>query len=181
MNYTQRNASSDYTEKDLARGYTGAVTTSVAIGVYGRILGDKTFRKLSGAKLVFANAILNYVARAFGNIANITLMRYKELSEGVKVENKEGTKTYGTSFTAGKQAVGLTALTRIVLPFPIMFLPVVGNWFLLRTKLMPKNVKLQMFTEMMLCGAGLALALPLAIACFEQRAMIERPDIDDHL
>ena len=159
----------------------GAVTTSVAIGVYGRKLGEKQFNRLNGAKLVFANAVLNYVARAFGNIANITLMRYKELSEGVKVENKDGSKVYGISYLAGKQAVGLTALTRIVLPFPIMFMPVVGNYLLLKMNLMPKNLKLKMLSECILCGAGLTLALPLAIAIFEQRAVIDNINIDSHL
>jgi hypothetical protein len=42
-----------------------------------------------------ANSALNYFAGALAGAANLTLMRYKELTEGIKVQNKEGDETYG--------------------------------------------------------------------------------------
>ena len=38
MNYGNRNASSPYTTKDLARGYAGAVAVSVSIALYTRTI-----------------------------------------------------------------------------------------------------------------------------------------------
>ena len=46
MNYGNRNASSNYTTKDLGRGYAGAVVSSVLIALFSRRLMASTLSKL---------------------------------------------------------------------------------------------------------------------------------------
>ena len=45
------------------------------------------------------------------------LMRFKETRTGISVKDKEGNEL-GVSKKAGKKAVNLTALTRVILPTP---------------------------------------------------------------
>lgn len=45
------------------------------------------------------------------------LMRFKETRTGISVMDKEGNEV-GVSRNAGKKAVNLTALTRVILPTP---------------------------------------------------------------
>lgn len=90
MNYGNRNASSDYTVKDLTRGYLGAVAVSVSIALGSRILLKNALSSLKGPKFFVLNATLNYLAAAFAGATNLALMRFKELEEGIEVKNKEG-------------------------------------------------------------------------------------------
>lgn len=57
---------------------------------------------MSGPKLLFTNALLNYFAAAFAGATNCMLMRQKELFEGIDVYNKDGSVSYGKSKEAGK-------------------------------------------------------------------------------
>jgi sideroflexin-5 len=79
MNYGNRNASSTYTTSDLMRGYSGAVVTSMAIALISRTMLAGRLNSLSGARLIMANATLNYFAAAFAGAGNLILMRFKEL------------------------------------------------------------------------------------------------------
>ena len=102
MNYGNRNASSEYTTTDLARGYSAAVVTSVGIALISRTLMAKQLSSLRGPRLILTNAFLNWMAAAFAGFANCALMRQKELFEGISVYNKDGTVCYGKSLEAGK-------------------------------------------------------------------------------
>ena len=87
MNYGNRNASSNYTLKDLGRGYAGAVLSSVLIALYTRRIFAPQLKKLKGSSLIMANSALNYLAGAFAGATNLVLMRFKELQEGIKVQS----------------------------------------------------------------------------------------------
>lgn len=83
MNYGNRNASSSYTISDLSRGYIGAVAISMSIAMFTRTFFASTLKRLKGGKFMIFNAFLNYVAGASAGAANLILMRYKELVEGI--------------------------------------------------------------------------------------------------
>ena len=105
MNYGNRNASSEYTISDLARGYSAAVVTSVGIALISRTLMAKQLATLTGPRLLMTNAFLNWLAAALAGFANCSLMRQKELFEGINVTSKDGTVNYGKSIEAGKSAL----------------------------------------------------------------------------
>ena len=85
MNYGNRNASSPYTTRDLAKGYTGAVAVSVSIALFTRTIFAKQITAIKGPRLIIANAFLSYIAGATAGACNCMLMRQKEWSEGVEV------------------------------------------------------------------------------------------------
>jgi hypothetical protein len=179
MNYGNRNASSPYTTKDLGRGYAGAVAVSVSIALFSRTIFAGQLKKLKGSKLIIANAFLNYFAGAAAGASNLVLMRQKELKDGIVVQNKEGDKDYGKSKKAGKKAIMETALSRVVLPLPVLFFPALTNFMLEKLRLWPRNHLAGKFLELSLCCCSLTFALPMSIALFEQRASLSRDDIDE--
>jgi hypothetical protein len=66
-------------------------------------------------------------------------MRFKELQDGISIQNKEGDETYGKSKVAGQKAIKQTAISRFVLPLPVLFFPAIGNFLLEKIRLWPKN------------------------------------------
>jgi sideroflexin-5 len=104
LNYGNRNASSNYTTNDLLRGYGGAVTASIGIAYATRRLLAPQLAGLTGSKMILASAFLNYVAAAIPGAVNCSLMRQKELFDGIEVQDDTG-KSHGKSQIAGKQAV----------------------------------------------------------------------------
>ena len=105
MNYGNRNASTPYTTGDLARGYSGAVATSVGIALASRIAFASQLSALKGSRLIMANAFLGYLSAAFAGVANCCLMRFKEAQEGIEIQSQDGSKTYGKSKIAGQTAL----------------------------------------------------------------------------
>ena len=59
---------------------------------------------------------------ATASTCNVVLMRNSELSEGIDVYDKAD-KVVGTSKVAAKKALIETAVTRMVLPAPILIIP----------------------------------------------------------
>ena len=126
MNYGNRNASSSYDLSDFAKGYSAALVSSVLIALYTRRLFAPTLKNLQGPSLTFANSTLNYVAGAFAGASNLVFMRYKEFSDGIKVQSLNGDTTYGNSKVAAKKAITQTAISRVFLPLPVLFFPALG-------------------------------------------------------
>lgn len=71
---------------------------------------------------------------------------------------------------AAKRAVKETALSRFVLPAPVLFFPAIANYALVAVGLFPKNVVAGKLLEAALCCASLSVALPMSIALFQQRS-----------
>ena len=97
MNFGNRNASSAFSLKDLGIGYCGAVTVSVGIAMWSRVLFAPLLTTLSGSKLVLINAFIGWIAGAMAGACNLTLMRWKEMKTGIDVYNKDGSMCYGKS------------------------------------------------------------------------------------
>jgi hypothetical protein len=166
MNYGNRNASSTYSVRDLARGYCGAVVTSCSIAIYTRTIFSPLLATSHGSRLIMVNAILNYLAAAFAGAFNLVLMRYKEWNEGIKVWNKEGTINYGKSVKAGRKALKETAFTRFFLPLPVLFIPAISHLILEKGGLIPKGLIGGKLLEIGLVCVGLGVGLPMSIALF---------------
>jgi len=67
----------------------------------------------------------------------------------------------------------------MVLPLPVLFFPAVGNFLLEKMRLWPKNIAAGKAIELGLCICSLTFALPMSIALFEQRAMLQREQMDE--
>ena len=69
----------------------------------------------------FLSRFIPYPAVAGANVANLVMMRWRELATGVDVLDGDGA-VRGKSKAAAKVALWDTAITRVVLPTPILVL-----------------------------------------------------------
>ncbi|KAG7235803.1 hypothetical protein INR49_002190 [Caranx melampygus] len=69
-----------------------------------------------------ARGAFSPLSTASANVCNVVLMRHLELSQGISVLDNNG-NVVGTSRVAARHALLETALTRVVLPMPILLLP----------------------------------------------------------
>lgn len=182
MNYGNRNASSTYTLQDLGQGYLAATTVSVLIALYTRRVFASTLKSLTGPSLTIANSTLGYLAGAFAGAANLSLMRSKELKEGINVQSKEGEQTYGKSKVAAKKAIGQTAFSRFLLPLPVLFFPALAQLGLTKLRLWPtRRLYIAKLLELSLCAVSLTVALPMSVAMFKQRGVVTREEVEEEL
>ncbi|KAJ8781350.1 hypothetical protein J1605_011334 [Eschrichtius robustus] len=110
------------------------------------------------------------------NICNVVLMRYGELEEGIDVLDSDGNLVGSSKIAArhvgrlGARGLALleTALTRVVLPMPILVLPPIVMSMLEKTALLQARPRLLLPVQSLVCLAAFGLALPLAISLFPQ-------------
>ena len=103
------------------------------------------------------------------------------MTEGITVQNEEGDVDYGKSKKASQKAVMETALSRFFLPLPVLFFPAIVTSILDKLRLLPKNLVIRRALELGLVSIALSVGLPMSIALYEQKAMLTRDQIDDHL
>nr|XP_038963072.1 sideroflexin-5 isoform X3 [Rattus norvegicus] len=110
--------------------------------------------------------------KASANICNVVLMRYGELEEGIDVLDADG-NLVGSSKIAARHALLETALTRVVLPMPILVLPPIVMSMLEKTALLQARPRLLLPVHSLVCLAAFGLALPLAISLFPQMSEVQ--------
>ncbi|XP_066574454.1 sideroflexin-5a [Amia ocellicauda] len=171
VNYANRNASKPTPASKFIQGYTGAVTSAVSIAV-GLNLLIRRANKFSPSTRVLIQRFVPFPAVASANICNVILMRHTELSEGIDVLDSNG-NIVGSSKIAAKHALLETALTRVVLPMPILVFPPIIMAFLEKLPLLQSYRRLVLPVHSLVCLAAFGLALPLAISLFPQMSQIE--------
>ncbi|XP_048660069.1 sideroflexin-5 isoform X2 [Marmota marmota marmota] len=121
VNYANRNATKPSPASKFIQGYLGAVISAVSIAVGLNVLVQKA-NKFTPATRLLVQRFVPFPAVASANICNVVLMRYGELEEGIDVLDADG-NLVGSSKIAARHALLETALTRVVLPMPILVLP----------------------------------------------------------
>ncbi|NXA77421.1 SFXN5 protein, partial [Thryothorus ludovicianus] len=121
VNYANRNASKPSPTSKFIQGYLGAVISAVSIAVGLNVLIQRA-NKFTPATRLLIQRFVPFPAVASANICNVVLMRHTELEEGIDVLDNNG-NIVGSSRVAAKHALLETALTRVVLPMPILVLP----------------------------------------------------------
>ncbi|XP_038135378.1 sideroflexin-5a [Cyprinodon tularosa] len=170
VNYSNRNASKPAPFYKFFQGYAGAVTSAVSIAVGLNVLIQKANR-LSPTTKLLVQRFVPFPAVASANICNVVLMRHTELSDGIEVLDDSG-QVVGTSKVAAKHALMETALTRVVMPMPIMVLPPMIMAVLEKLPLLQRRPRLVLPVHSLVCLASFGLALPLAISLFPQMSQI---------
>ena len=112
----------------FAQGYTGAVTAAIGISVSLSLL-LRRLNRLSPAAKSLIQRFVPLPAVATASTLNVVLMRRHEMDEGIDVVDKEG-KVVGTSKLAAKRALTEMAITRALLPIPLLTIPPVVMTFL---------------------------------------------------
>ncbi|XP_068195413.1 sideroflexin-5a isoform X3 [Antennarius striatus] len=170
VNYSNRNASKPAPVSKFVQGYLGAVTSAVSIAVGLNVFLQKA-RRFSPATRLLVQRFIPFPAVASANVCNVVLMRHSELSEGISVLDDDG-KVVGTSKVAARHALFETALTRVVLPMPILVLPPMIMATLEKLPLLQRRRGLVLPVHSLVCLAAFGLALPLAISLFPQMSQV---------
>jgi len=79
LNYGNRNASSNYTTKDIALSYIAACSSSIIVGLGIRKLLEKRSNSATGAKLILLNSVSSFFACASAGFINAWCMRQTEM------------------------------------------------------------------------------------------------------
>lgn len=89
MNYGNRNASSKYTNGDIAKSYFSACTIAVILSLGIRRAVASRVAGQTGATMVMYNTVSTYIACAAAGFSNCYLMRRTELMNGINVLHPE--------------------------------------------------------------------------------------------
>uniref|UniRef100_A0A8B9MPS4 Sideroflexin 5 n=1 Tax=Accipiter nisus TaxID=211598 RepID=A0A8B9MPS4_9AVES len=127
--------------------------------------------KFTPATRLLIQRFVPFPAVASANICNVVLMRHTELEEGIDVLDNNG-NIVGSSRIAAKHALLETALTRVVLPMPILVLPPIIMSILEKTSLLRSRPRMILPVQSLVCLAAFGLALPLAISLFPQMSEV---------
>uniref|UniRef100_A0A8D2J1M7 Sideroflexin 5 n=1 Tax=Varanus komodoensis TaxID=61221 RepID=A0A8D2J1M7_VARKO len=171
VNYANRNATKPSPASKFVQGYLGAVISAVSIAVGLNVLIQRA-SKFTPATRLLIQRFVPFPAVASANICNVVLMRHTELEEGIDVLDKDG-NVVGSSRVAARHALLETALTRVVLPMPILVLPPIIMSLLEKTALLRSRPRMVLPVQSVVCLAAFGLALPLAISLFPQMSEIE--------
>uniref|UniRef100_A0A669DCA2 Sidoreflexin n=1 Tax=Oreochromis niloticus TaxID=8128 RepID=A0A669DCA2_ORENI len=170
VNYSNRNASKPAPASKFLQGYLGAVTSAVSIAVGLNVLIQRASR-FSPTTRLLVQRFIPFPAVASANVCNVVLMRHSELSEGISVLDNNG-NVVGTSKVAARHALLETALTRVVMPMPILVLPPLIMSALEKLPLLQRQKRLVLPVHSLVCLAAFSLALPLAISLFPQMSQV---------
>ncbi|XP_010579106.1 PREDICTED: sideroflexin-5 isoform X2 [Haliaeetus leucocephalus] len=136
--------------------------------------------KFTPATRLLIQRFVPFPAVASANICNVVLMRHTELEEGIDVLDNNG-NIVGSSRIAAKHALLETALTRVVLPMPILVLPPIIMSILEKTSLLRSRPRMILPVQSLVCLAAFGLALPLAISLFPQMSEIETSRLEPEI
>lgn len=177
FNYSHRNASKHTPFNKYVEGYAGAVTSAVTIAVSLQAL-IKRAHVFSPTTKMLIQRFIPFPAVASANICNVVLMRKNELEDGIEVLDDQN-NVVGTSKIAAKRALTETAITRVVLPIPILIFPPIIMSVLERSKYLTYNRGMRIFWHSIVVTACFAIALPHAIALFPQNSQINVNELED--
>ncbi|NXF38797.1 SFXN5 protein, partial [Nyctibius bracteatus] len=176
VNYANRNATKLSPTSKFIQGYLGAVISAVSIAVGLNVLVQRA-NKFTPATRLLIQRFVPFPAVASANICNVVLMRHTELEEGIDVLDNNGNivgfvlNVLGL-FVFAFQALLETALTRVVLPMPILVLPPIIMSLLEKTSLLRSRPRMILPVQSLVCLAAFGLALPLAISLFPQMSEV---------
>lgn len=173
VNYCNGSASGGLGLRDLMAAYVAAVVascgTSYTLNTWKQRLGPRAPSWLQ--------IVIPYSAVALANIANVAVVRYPDLVRGIRVADAETNDPLPTpSRAAGRWAVTQVAISRILVPIPLMLLPPVllrhlfdsGKYSFLTRNRSSLYLPVQLASIIVM----LRLALPSCIAVFPQECTL---------
>ncbi|KAM7072852.1 sideroflexin-2 isoform 3-T6 [Molossus nigricans] len=174
VNYTNRNAASPTSVRQMAVSYITATTTAVATAVGMNMLTKKA-PPLVGRWVPFA-------AVAAANCVNIPMMRQQELIQGICVKDKNHNEI-GHSRRAAAIGITQVVISRITMAAPGMILLPVIMERLEKLRFVQKVKVLHAPLQVMLCGCFLIFMVPVACGLFPQECELPvsflEPELQD--
>lgn len=176
VNYSNRNASAGMTNQQIAQAYAGATGASVATAL--------AFNRAIAASPTLSSGLVGRLVPLFavagGNMANIPLMRQRELVEGIDVMGADG-EVLGKSKAAAQSALAQVVPSRVLMGVPSM----AGVPFLMqrfeKTALLRARPVLRAPVTVLLTGMFLTFSTPLCCAIFPQTATLPLSSAEPHI
>ncbi|XP_064923220.1 sideroflexin-2 isoform X2 [Columba livia] len=172
VNYTNRNAASPISLRQIGVAYVMATSTALATAV-GLNLYTKRAPPLLARWVPFA-------AVAAANCVNLPLMRQQEIINGVTVTDKDNNEL-GRSRRAAVKGIAQVVVSRIAMAAPgMIILPVIMER-LEKFAFMQRIRVLHMPLQVLLSGGFLLFMVPAACALFPQRCSLALADLEPEL
>ncbi|PHJ18491.1 tricarboxylate carrier protein [Cystoisospora suis] len=163
----------------LLKGYTAAVFVSVGLAVGMNAWLRRS--KIQGVARKLLQAVVPYTAVATANFGNVLLMRGQEIQKGIPVYDADKTEV-GISRKAATQAVIQTAISRVVLPLPVLLLPYpVMSVFNVLLPLTRTNTFIKVGMELSVIFGCLCVGLPLAVGMFPEYSEMSVKNLEPEL
>ena len=160
VNHANRNATNAMSVTQMGLAYGAAVTASCSIAVgLGQLVKRGVFPKSVAA-------LVPYTAVASAGVANVFVMRWNEVSEGVVVKDKNGTEL-GVSQKAGLLGVSLSAVSRAIWSIPALVIPPVVMNTLKKNPAFARTRVLHIPMELLSIAVSLTFGVPFAISLFQ--------------
>ncbi|TKR94199.1 hypothetical protein L596_008514 [Steinernema carpocapsae] len=169
VNYTNRSGENPITKTELLRAYVCATggALSVALGL-NSVVGH--FHPLIGR-------LVPFVAVAVANAINIPMMRYKEFTDGISLEDEKG-KFVGRSTSVAKRAIPEVVISRVAMALPIMVLiPMIMNR-VDKTRWYKRNPWVAAPMQVLMVGFGLLFSTPFCCALFPQKKSVKVENLE---
>lgn len=167
VNYSNRNASSKFTNQDLVKAYFLAVFASIGVGLGVKKLIGPFESRFTGSKAFFFMFTISFIANSAANGTNLLVIRRKEFNDGIPVMTKDGEEV-GVSKKVGRSAVLQTALTRCMMPILPLGVPTVSFYLLDKMGMIPKNKALRIAQQVVVFSYSIMFAPAMGLACFPQ-------------
>ncbi|XP_071828480.1 sideroflexin-2-like [Apostichopus japonicus] len=172
VNYTNRNAASSTTEKQIGIAYVTATTSALVTAL--------SLNSLTKKAPPLVARYVPFAAVAAANCVNVPMMRQQELMTGIAITDGEG-KEIGKSKKAARKGIGQVVFSRITMAAPGMcVLPVI----------MERLLKFPSFKRMSLLhapfqitavGCFLLFMTPFACSIFPQKCSIAVSKLEPEL
>ena len=171
-------------QDDAMASTLAAYTTATAVSC-GLAVGLNQWLKKASLSPAMAKRLavaVPFVAVAGAGAFNVVAMRYKEAVDGISIYHPETGAELGKSCSVAKTALGQCALSRVVLPAPVLLIPP----FLLPVvrSLAPKiaaTIVGRAALDLLVLTCALTVALPFAIAVFPQNGSYPVASLEDGL
>ncbi|CAI5441799.1 unnamed protein product [Caenorhabditis angaria] len=164
VNYTNRSGTHKSDDQTLILSYCAATTGALSCALSFNYL----LKKWKNAPPILARFV-PFAAIAFANAINIPMMRNKEFTKGIPVEDKNG-HTLGFSTEAPKYAIPQVVLSRVGMGTPNMILGPILFEYLTRAKWYTPRMAAPL--QILICGFMLSFSTPICCALFPQKSSI---------
>lgn len=172
VNYTNRNAASPITPKQIGVAYVTATSAALATAV-GLNLYTKKAPPLVARWVPF-------VAVAAANCVNIPMMRQQEILNGIAVTDENGNKL-GHSTKAAVKGIAQVVISRVTMAAPGMIILPIIMQRLEKYKFMQRITFLHGPIQVMLVGGFLIFMVPAACSLFPQRCSMAVSKLEPEL
>jgi len=170
LNHSNRNASNEMSVDRIVKSYAGAVAISCSAAVGLSQLVKKSTSFSPGIRTL-TQKFVPFTAVAIAGVANVFMMRWNEIEEGIVLSDQEGNER-GKSKKAGLSALSQVAFSRCMTALPCLTFPPIIMTVLERTQWLQKNPRLKSPINLVLITSMLFSGLPVAVAIFPQMSSI---------